>query len=76
MEDLRAEADKVGYEIALGTLTRTHNERRALDMLLEFRCKADLLLGPELTAGSGSATARSCTSTAGTGPVRVPRRRG
>jgi len=49
VEDLQAEADEVGYEIALGTMTRTHDERRALETLLEFRCEAVILLGPELT---------------------------
>lgn len=51
VEDLQAEADALGYEIALSTLTRTHDEHRALETLLEFRCEAVILLGPELTDG-------------------------
>ncbi|HEX2809049.1 MAG TPA: LacI family DNA-binding transcriptional regulator [Kineosporiaceae bacterium] len=50
VDDLQAVADEVGYEVVLSTVTRTHDERRAIDTLLEFRCEALVLLGPDLPA--------------------------
>jgi DNA-binding LacI/PurR family transcriptional regulator len=50
VEDVQAAADDVGYEIVLSTVTRTHDERRAIETLLEYRCEALLLLGPESAA--------------------------
>lgn len=52
VEDLQAAADELGYELVLSPLTRTHDENRAIESLLEFRCEALLLLCPELTAAS------------------------
>jgi DNA-binding LacI/PurR family transcriptional regulator len=49
-EDVQAAANEHGYEIVLSTITRTHDERRAIETLLEFRCEALLLFGPELTS--------------------------
>ncbi|GAB3966368.1 LacI family DNA-binding transcriptional regulator [Actinoallomurus acanthiterrae] len=48
VEDLQAAADEFGYELALSTVTRTHDERRAIDTLLEFRCEGLVLIGAEL----------------------------
>jgi DNA-binding LacI/PurR family transcriptional regulator len=50
--DIQAAADELGYELVLSTLTRTHDEQRAVETLLEFRCEAAILLGPELPAAS------------------------
>src|SRR4029450_2923700 len=47
-EEIQVEADRVGYEVVLSTLTRTHGEDRAVESLLDFRCEALLLLGPDL----------------------------
>jgi LacI family transcriptional regulator len=58
VEDIQAEADEAGYEIAFGTMTRTHDERRAIDTLLEFRCEALILLGPEMAAAELMALGR------------------
>jgi DNA-binding LacI/PurR family transcriptional regulator len=60
VEDIQAAADANGYEIVLSPVTRTHSESRAIEALLEFRCEALLLLGPdcpaaELTAFSAQA---------------------
>ena len=46
-EEIQVEADGVGYEVVLATLTRSHDEDRALSSLLDFRCEAVLLLGPD-----------------------------
>jgi DNA-binding LacI/PurR family transcriptional regulator len=47
VEEIQVEADRVGYEVVLATLSRTHDEERAIASLLDFRCEAVLLLGPD-----------------------------
>jgi len=47
VEELHAEADKAGYELVLSTLTRDRDEDRAIETLLDFRCEALILLGPD-----------------------------
>lgn len=47
VEEIQVEADRLGYEVVLATLTRTHDEHRAIESLLDFRCEAVLLLGPD-----------------------------
>ncbi|MEV8503539.1 LacI family DNA-binding transcriptional regulator [Actinoplanes sp. NPDC051475] len=49
VEEIQAEADRVGYEVVLSTLTRHRGEERAVETLLDFRCEAVLLLGPDCT---------------------------
>jgi LacI family transcriptional regulator len=48
VEDIVAEADAYGYEVVLGAVTPTHGESAVVDTLLDFRCEALILLGPEL----------------------------
>ncbi len=50
VEDLHDAAEARGYDLVLSTLTRSRDERRAVDTLLDFRCDALLLLGPESPA--------------------------
>jgi DNA-binding LacI/PurR family transcriptional regulator len=52
VDDLQAAADEHGYELVLSTLGRNRDERRAIDTLLEFRCEALILLGPEIPNAS------------------------
>ena len=40
-------ADRVGYELALSAVTPGRDERRAVDSLLQDRCEALVLLGPQ-----------------------------
>ena len=47
VEEIQVEADRIGYEVVLSTLTRSHDEDRAVASLLDFRCEAVLLLGPD-----------------------------
>src|SRR3954454_6392229 len=47
VEEIHVEADRVGYEVVLSTLTRDRDEDRAVETLLDFRCEAVLLLGPD-----------------------------
>ncbi len=52
VEDLQEAAEQHGYDIVLSTVTRTRDEQRATETLVDSRCEA------------GSATRRSPTSTA------------
>ena len=47
VQEIYAEADKAGYEVVLSTLTRDRDEDRAVETLLDFRCEALILLGPD-----------------------------
>ncbi|MFP5346638.1 MAG: LacI family DNA-binding transcriptional regulator [Actinomycetes bacterium] len=47
VEDLQAVSEHGDYELVLSTVTRTRDERRAVESLLDFRCEALILLGPE-----------------------------
>jgi DNA-binding LacI/PurR family transcriptional regulator len=50
VEELHDEAERVGYDLVLSTITRGRDERRAVETLLDFRCEALLLLGPDAPA--------------------------
>jgi DNA-binding LacI/PurR family transcriptional regulator len=50
VEGIHFEADRIGYEVVLSTLTRDRDETRAVDTLLDFRCEAVILLGPDAPA--------------------------
>jgi DNA-binding LacI/PurR family transcriptional regulator len=47
VEDLQAASEHLGYELVLSTVTRTRDEQRAVEALLDFRCEALILLGPD-----------------------------
>jgi DNA-binding LacI/PurR family transcriptional regulator len=49
VEGIQEAADRAGYQIVLSTVTGNHDERRAVETLLEFRCEALILLGSELS---------------------------
>lgn len=49
VEEIHVEADRIGYEVVLSTLTRGRDEDRATETLLDFRCEAILLIGPDAT---------------------------
>lgn len=44
------EAERCGYEVALGPVTASRSHTRAIDTLLEFQCEALILLAPPLDA--------------------------
>jgi DNA-binding LacI/PurR family transcriptional regulator len=46
-EEIHVVAGHAGYEVVLATLTRDSDERSATETLLDFRCEALILLGPE-----------------------------
>ncbi|WP_328293048.1 LacI family transcriptional regulator [Kineococcus sp. NBC_00420] len=48
VEELQDAAEEAGYDVVLAAVTRTRGERAAVETLLDSRCEALLLLGPEL----------------------------
>ncbi|WP_369244128.1 LacI family DNA-binding transcriptional regulator [Streptomyces sp. R41] len=50
VEDLYAAAEEIGYDLVLSTVTRTRDEHKSVETLLDFRCEALILLGPEAPA--------------------------
>lgn len=52
VEGIQAAADELGYEIVLSTVTARHDESRAVETLLEFRCESVILLGSNLPNGA------------------------
>jgi DNA-binding LacI/PurR family transcriptional regulator len=50
VEDIHDAAEDRGYDLVLSTLTRSRDERRAVETLLDFRCEALILLGPEVSS--------------------------
>ena len=47
IEDVHEAAERAGYDLVLSTVTRTRDETRAVETLLDSRCEALILLGPE-----------------------------
>ena len=58
VEDLQAASEHAGYELVLSTVTRTRDERRAVETLLDFRCEALILLGPDASPARLAALGR------------------
>jgi DNA-binding LacI/PurR family transcriptional regulator len=56
--ELDAAATRGGYDLLLSTVTPTRDERRAAEVLLDFRCEALILLGPGEPAGRLNALGR------------------
>jgi DNA-binding LacI/PurR family transcriptional regulator len=50
VEDVHEAAEEHGYDLVLSTVTRTRDEGRAVETLLDSRCEALVLLGPEAPA--------------------------
>ncbi|WP_347354784.1 LacI family DNA-binding transcriptional regulator [Intrasporangium sp.] len=58
VEEIHAAADLLGYEVVVSPLTRTHDERRVVEALLDSRCEALVLLAPGLSPARLSDLAR------------------
>ncbi|HEY4462555.1 MAG TPA: LacI family DNA-binding transcriptional regulator [Streptosporangiaceae bacterium] len=56
--DIDAAATALGYDLVLSTVSPARAERSAVEVLLDFRCEALVLLGPEEPAGALNALAR------------------
>jgi DNA-binding LacI/PurR family transcriptional regulator len=50
VEDVHEAAEQHGYDLVLSTVTRTRDEGRAVETLLDSRCEALVLLGPDAPA--------------------------
>jgi len=50
VEELQIAAEESGYEMVLAPVTRTRDERGAVETLLDSRCEALLMLGPETSS--------------------------
>jgi DNA-binding LacI/PurR family transcriptional regulator len=50
VEDVQEAAERRGYDLVLSAVTRRHDERRAVETLLDSRCEALVLLGPQAPA--------------------------
>ncbi|MBU2669295.1 LacI family transcriptional regulator [Actinoplanes bogorensis] len=57
VEEIQVEAEAAGYEVVLSTLTRARDEARAVETLLDFRCEALILLGPDASESELAALA-------------------
>ncbi|MHA3024160.1 LacI family DNA-binding transcriptional regulator [Mycobacterium sp. BMJ-28] len=51
VDGVYAAADEFGYEVVLSAVTPHHDEHRAVRTLVDDRCEAVVLLGPELPSG-------------------------
>ena len=58
VEDVHEAAEEHGYDLVLSTVTRTRDDQRAVETLLDSRCEALVLLGPDAPAARLSALAR------------------
>jgi DNA-binding LacI/PurR family transcriptional regulator len=58
VEHLHEAAEGRGYDVVLSTVTRTRDERRATETLVDFRCEALVLLGPVAPAAQLAALGR------------------
>jgi DNA-binding LacI/PurR family transcriptional regulator len=58
VSNVHIKAEDLGYDVVLSTVTATRDEQRAVATLLDFRCEAVILLGPEAPAARLAALAR------------------
>ncbi|MGY1593438.1 LacI family DNA-binding transcriptional regulator [Geodermatophilus sp. SYSU D00708] len=71
VEDVHDAAEEHGYDLVLSTVTRTRDEQRAVETLLDSRCEALVLLGPDAPAARLSALARQLPVVAVGRPVEA-----
>ena len=58
VEDVHDAAERYGYNLVLSTITRSHDETRAIETLLDSRCEALMLFGPETSSAELADLAR------------------
>ena len=58
IENLLNAAEDVGYDVVLSAVTRRRGEDRAVETLIDSRCEALILLGPESSAAQLAALGR------------------
>ncbi|NEA31043.1 LacI family transcriptional regulator [Streptomyces sp. SID13031] len=59
VEALYSAAEAAGYDLALSAVAPSRDESRAVQSLLDYRCEALILLGPQLSPSALSALAES-----------------
>jgi DNA-binding LacI/PurR family transcriptional regulator len=52
LEGIYLAAEPAGYDVALSALTPSRDEHRAIEALLDYRCEALILLGPQTPAAA------------------------
>ena len=76
-ENIQAAAIEFGYEIVLSLITPAHDESRAIETLLGFRCESAILLGSQLPKARLRELAwRAAARLGGAPDGSRPRRRG
>jgi DNA-binding LacI/PurR family transcriptional regulator len=58
IDEMYGAVDASGFDLALGAATPRHDEERAVQSLLGYRCEAFVLIGPSLSTGAIEALAR------------------
>ena len=58
VEDVQEAAERQGYDVVLSAVTRGRDERRAVETLVDSRCEALVLLGPDAPAADLAALGR------------------
>lgn len=58
VEELQVAAAEQGYELVLSPVSRARDERRAIETVLELRCEALILVGPEMPTADLAALSR------------------
>lgn len=74
VEDLYEQAERLGYDVVLSTITRGRDERRAVETLVDSRCEALVLLGPDAPAADLAALDRQVPVVVVGRPLGVRRR--
>jgi len=72
VEGIYLAAERAGYEVALSAVTPSRDEHRAVETLLDDRCEALILLGPQTPARQLAALARRLPVIVMARPVREP----
>jgi DNA-binding LacI/PurR family transcriptional regulator len=72
VEDLDEAAERHGYDVVLTTVTRGRDERRAIETLIDSRCEALVLLGPEAPDAELATLGRQVHVVAVGRPLQVP----
>jgi len=72
VEGLYLAAERAGYEVALSAVTPSRDERRAVETLLDDRCEALILLGPQTPARQLAGIAHRLPVIVMARPVREP----
>lgn len=71
-EEIQSLVDASGYETVLGAITATHDERRSIETLIDFRCEALLLLGPAMPEEKLASLIKGIPTVCVGSPLKLP----